>query len=699
MKRPALYIGIPYALGLLIASKFDILSWGVILLTAFGILLYRRAVWKYVLLSTLSCLIACCHHEDVTGRRQADFAGREIVFSGQITEKTAYSSGYANYVLKGIIQEYDVSANIELFIEDDTLSYGDTVTVSGIPKLISSSYLFDSERYTSVKNIFLRFEADTEILEIQPLEKETLRSIIYHWRERMKERILSHMDTDTGAMLTAMLFGDKSSLDYSAKTALYRTGIGHILAVSGLHLDFLALCVSWILEQCKAGRKFSFLIIMILCGLFVICAGETVSVKRACIMILLSQSAKLFFRQANSFNSLSIAVLILCLENPFVIHSAAFWLSCSGAFGIGVLANFMTKGMKTKTPEQKFLKNMIAFFWVFVAVLPASVLYFREVSLISPLSNALIVPLCMVSMLIGVLGVVTGGSQPFAEILFSADNSLNHLILKISNLLAGQSWTHASSDSEVLLFVLYSGVMLVICCQIFTRNKKFTSISVILVMVTACISVNIENFYQSGDLKIAVLGSAKNCLLAVRQGSDALLIDITGESYAPNYGVTYLEQSGVRTMKNLYLCSPKAKSIQRYDEYLTFFSTNELWLLKETEQKMPDLSSAKTYLTDEKELLFHGAKIRISQKQVEISYADRLCLCTNESTEISGIPDILTVYGKSQNILPECGLLLILDENTCYLPDSHTYVNENNLEITISKNGSCRVRRLYGDSE
>ncbi len=701
MKRPALYIGLPYVLGLLIASRLDILSWSVILLTAFGMILYRRSVWKYVVLSTLSCLIACCcywHHDNMTALKQKDFAGLEIVFTGQIIEKTVYSSGNADYLLKGRIDRGDTPAKIELFIDDDSFSYGDVLKISGRPEQIASSYLFDSAAYARAKNLFLCFDLHTatEILEVQPLEKQTLFSLIYNWRTRMTERIQTHMPSDTASMLTGMLFGDKTGLRHSVRTSLYRTGIGHTLAVSGLHLDFLAMCISLIFSKFKAGRKSKFMIIMLLCSLFVICAGGTVSVKRAFIMILISQSAKLFFREADAFNSLSIAVLILGIENPFVIHSPAFWLSSSGAFGIGVAAQYMTKNMPEKEFYHFLLKDLIACTWTFVIILPVSVIYFREVSLISPLTNLFLTPVCLLSILTGVIAIIFGCDGMIAEFFLHIADKLNHVILEISDFFAGMSWTHLATDSEILLFLIFAGLLLILCSQLLFRSRKLTSVCTAAALAVTGIAVNLERLSQAEELKIAVLGEESHCLLAVRYGADSVLFDMTGNYYAPDYAEAYLESTGVSCLESLYLCNPKEKTVRRYQEYLAFLLPEELWLMKKTEFSVPHFPDCETHFAEQKELLFHGAKIEVFQKQIKIEYAEKTFICKNDKTKISEAPDILTVFGKSRNIQPECGFLLILDKNELYLPDSHTYLDENNLEVTISENGRCRVRRLYG---
>lgn len=700
MKRPAIYIGFSYILGLITASVIHlrIVACISMLVLAMGLLLVNKKIWKYVLFSTLSCLIACCsywHCENRVINKQINYIGQEVVFTGNISSQVIYDSGYAEYILKGCFQDDNLKFNIKLFCENQNVNYGDEIIISGIPERIQANYIFDSANYYQAKQVFLEFDAMTEIQEINISEHKTLRSIIYNWRASMTEKILSHMDSETGAMLTGMLFGDKSGMSKSTKKALYRTGIGHILAVSGLHLDFLASCVIFLLHKCKAGRKLSFGIIIITCSLFVLCAGETVSVKRACIMILISQGTKIVFREVDSLSNLAIAMLFLGVENPFVIYNSGFWLSCAGAFGIGVVANVMTEKLKifekTKILNNIF-KNMIAFCWVFVVILPVSAFYFTEISLISPLSNLLLVPICMISLLFGFIAVIFGCHGRIAELCLSIANILNNLILKISDYLANSSWTHASTDSEVLLFLLVSGVILVILCQVCFKNKLFTSFSVIIALLITCIFVNIENILQEHDLKIAVLGSGKNCFIIVTQRTDGILIDISGNYQNANYASVYLEQKGIKNLQALYLCSPKETSIANYNKYLNYPKPDKIYVMKE-------LENAENFeVINHQEILFHGALLEIQEDYIKIEYEDKIYICTNEKKIISETPDILTIYGTSENVQLDCGILIILDENSCYKKDNYSYIGENNLEIVISEHGKCQVRRLYGDS-
>ena len=704
MKRTALYIGFPYTAGLLAASVVHRDLWfylaAAVLLTAAVIVYCRRDVWKYVLISTLSMVTACCvywGYDTFSVQRQLAFAGTENVeFSGEITDLTFHESGYVTCILDGRL-EGEVPARISYVTDDQSLEIGDTLALKGTPERPVSTYVFDSEDYYRSKNVHLSMPFDAEVIHT-PRQHATLRSILFAWRSKMTARIRARMEGESGAFLTGMLFGDKSAMSDGTQTALYRTGIGHVLAVSGLHMDFLALLVIHLLRKLGAGRKESFLALSVLSLLFVLCVGETVSVKRACIMILISQSAGLFFRRADMLNTISIAMLVLALENPFVIHSAAFWLSFSGTFGIAVFAPYMTKDMKTETAFRKLAKNLGAMFCVFLAVLPASVLYFREVSLISPLANLTIVPICMLLFLLGVLILFFGAKGPITQLLYTAAEFLSELILNIADFTARLPWSYTAADSRILFIcVMLSLVMLALCYACF-RNRRSLCIGVAAALTVTCIATGTERMYLDRNFHIAVLGEERDCVLVLRKGSEAAIVDLSGDTAAPRYVQAYLESAGVKTVDSLFLCKIKPKSVSRYEQVLRHSPPKHTVAIADTQESGTlSLLGKDAVHTPIREILFQGAVIRISQNDVQVDTGNLKFSCMQEKTAAAQSYDLLTVYGTSKNTLPDAGILIVLDGRSCYTSDAHTYVGENNLELAIAENGSCRIRRLYAD--
>ncbi len=705
MKRTALYIGFPYTAGLLIASvvRWQLWFWilGAVVLTAFLIVCCHRTVRKYVLISTLSLMTACCvywGYEAVSVRKQLAFAHKEnTVFSGEITEIVLHDSGYATYILEGRLNG-EVPAKIKFLTDFQGYAYGDSLTLTGTPEPMQNNYVFESVSYYQSKQIFLSMPLNAAI-EHTPRTRATLHSILYEWRLKMTERIRAMADGENGALITGMLFGDKSEMSESTKTSLYRMGIGHVLAVSGLHLDFLALFVIRILRRAKADRRLSFGILALLAVLFVICVGETVSVKRACIMILISQSAGLFFRKADMLNTISIAMLLLSLENPFVVHSAGFWLSFGGTFGIAVFAPYMTKPMKSGNFVQKQIKEAAAMCCVFVFVFPVSALYFREVSLISPLANLLVVPLCMVILLLTAIALVFGVQGMIAQFLLNAAEWISGMVLRISEYAADLPWTYIAADSEVLLFAVGSSAVLTVVCGLCFRSRKNICTAIAVSLAAICVTAGTERVYQSRDLCIAVLGEERDCTLVLRHGSDAVIVDMSGDANAPSFVQAYLQSAGVRSVDSLFLCRTKVKNIAGYEQILRFSVPEHLLLLQESEEQTAvSVLETDAVYTEKCEIMFHGAVVTVSGDSVRVRYGDMEYFCTKEKNPDIPECEALTIYGTSKNVLPDCGILMVLDDRSCYMADDYTYVGKNNLELTVAADGSCRVRSLYADT-
>ena len=158
-----------------------------------------------------------------------------------------------------------------------------------------------------------------------------------------------------------MLFGDKSGIDDTTKTLLYRAGIGHMMAVSGVHLAVVCSLIWFILCMFNMSKYLRFGILMIFNAAFVILAGMSNSVIRAAVMLFLVYGASLFDRRSDLMNSLGIAVILLTAGNPFVVRDASFVLSVTGVIGIGGIAPVITKMIEDKQgkPLKKYIKSFL----------------------------------------------------------------------------------------------------------------------------------------------------------------------------------------------------------------------------------------------------------------------------------------------------------------------------------------------------
>ena len=90
--------------------------------------------------------------------------------------------------------------------------------------------------------------------------------MLMSYREKLLSDFTVKMGRE-GEFMSGMLFGEKGNLENTDKTMLYRCGIGHIMAVSGLHAAIMAGVIMYILKLLKANRILSFFIL----ALFFVC--------------------------------------------------------------------------------------------------------------------------------------------------------------------------------------------------------------------------------------------------------------------------------------------------------------------------------------------------------------------------------------------------------------------------------------------
>ena len=110
-------------------------------------------------------------------------------------------------------------------------------------------------------------------IKIIPDDKFSLVRILRDYRNYVTDFITSYLPEDESALLTGMLFGDKSLISDDDDELFYRTGIGHVMAVSGLHLVLFCSIFSFVFDKMKLGRISRFVLLEIVMLLFAVCSG------------------------------------------------------------------------------------------------------------------------------------------------------------------------------------------------------------------------------------------------------------------------------------------------------------------------------------------------------------------------------------------------------------------------------------------
>ncbi len=604
-------------------------------------------------------------------------------FSGTVEDYDRYDNDKARYILKGKINGVH-TAMISFYSDELDIEYGDRVSIESCTfRKISSDYLFDSESYYKPDRIFLTAEKAVNVT-TENLDTRKIKNFLMNYRERIVSDFRISLGDDCGGFLAGMVFGEKRVLDSSVKTSLYRTGIGHVMAVSGLHISVMAMFVMVILNFFRTNRFVSFVLVNIFMMFMVTMANSPVSAIRAMIMIDIAFSAKLFLRQNDTFNSLAIAVLLICVVNPYAVYSSGFLLSVAGTFGIGVFAPYMVKKFPNVKITDRIIRLFLTMLCTSVAVLPLSMVYFDEVSIISPLANIFIVPMCSFCMVLGMIYTVTGGLIP---VLHSAGGIIK-IILFIAGKVSHLESAYVSCGNGAAVKTALICTSAVIMVKVITENRKYTAVSIALsVGITACCSALYTNISRD-VFTVAVLGKGNNASVVISYRSRNYVIDLSGHYKSPQYVGKYLSRNGIESVDFILLADNVHSLYSSYSSELEFTDVKNWFIAGNTAPH----KNGKFILCDRNGCKIENSeyKIRYVDGVLTITFGNsEMCLLSAKSG-VSGNNGLTVFYGnipKDSEMVCD-GKSIYLDEKEAV---SYQYAGMNNFKTEIYKDGTYKI--------
>jgi competence protein ComEC len=141
-----------------------------------------------------------------------------------------------------------------------------------------------------------------------------------------------------GAVLKAVLLGDRSSLDSDTVENFRQSGLYHLLVISGLHVGLLASVLLFFLYLFHVGESWRAVSLLIFLGTYSLLVEQRAPTLRASLMIAAYLLARYLYRDRAALNAVGLAALILLFHRPAWLFEAGFDLSFSAALLIAGLA-------------------------------------------------------------------------------------------------------------------------------------------------------------------------------------------------------------------------------------------------------------------------------------------------------------------------------------------------------------------------
>lgn len=428
MIRQTLFAGFSYLAGLTAAYNIAVgNNYALVILSiciAVLITAVNKKYIKYIILCTMFFNIGVCYegyYTQNTYNELLKYDGTSQAIKGYVYDVTDTEYGNKILTVKGRI--HGIKTTVAFMVKNDNYNYYDEITIAGKLHKITDSINFPAENYYKSKGIFLQGEFTKAVVHKGKNVNPVFRKI-KNFRDYIFKKITAD-GTKESAFLGAMLCGDKSELSQNSKSLLYRTGIGHIFAVSGTHMVIITSISGFILQMFLSKRK-SIPILLAVIWAFALFAGFSPSIVRAAIMMTLTKAAPLFYREPDVPTSLALAGMVLTFNDPYIIADPSFLMSFSSTFAISVVSPKICKSIYLKEKFGNLKRSLIVSTVIMFFTLPFSAVFFNGISVISPIANIFLLPICSLALIIVFIFSLFGGISPVNFLL-----TISELLIKL----------------------------------------------------------------------------------------------------------------------------------------------------------------------------------------------------------------------------------------------------------------------------
>ena len=495
-------------------------------------------------------------------------------------------------------------------------------------KIIGSIYLnkkpnnpnqFDYGNYLENQQIYGQIYTNYSAVKIS---KQVEKSISYY-AGKLRNRIIhnlekNHFNETELNVVNALILGQQQDISQEINRDYQYAGAVHILSVSGLHVGFILLFITFLLKPIPNTKRNSLLkliIVVISLWSFGIIAGLAPSVVRSVTMFSFVAIGLYLRRSVNIYHTLLVSALLILLFQPSFLFDVGFQLSYLALFFIVWLQPLL---IAIWTPKNKIL----TYFWEIITVsfaaqigtFPLSIYYFHQFPGLFIVTNIIILPMLSIILCLGVVVMVLAAFNfvwiPFLKTLEWSIWLLNKII----------SWV-ASFENFVLKDISFNWLMM--CCSyllIFswiiwfmkpTYKKLMVSlVSIVLVQVTV-LQAKYSNQKKS---EFIVFSKKKNTLIIERNGTKVKVF--ATKSFDDNSGLkSYLvanfciieKKKAITNLyyfknKKLYLLDSSAVFLDNVNPDILLLSHSpkvnleRLFISSKPQQVVADASNYKSYV-------------------------------------------------------------------------------------------------------
>ncbi len=412
-------------------------------------------------------------------------------------------------------------------------------------------YTFDFERWSfhqnfgasgSVRSGELILAKDIGLTELE------LRMELVRWELRKKIQSMLPVDARYAGVIIALVMGDQNAIDQEDWRIFNATGIGHLISISGLHVTMLAGLGASIAAFIWRRRSWPLLIpvgkVSAIAGfltafIYAWLAGFQIPAQRTMYMVGVVAYALWSGRNPRSFDIWWWALIFVLLVDPMAPYTPGFWLSFGAVaailYAMGDSAGLL--GIPTgKELEVHWTHRFIQALReacrvqavVTIALLPLTLYWFYQVSIVSPLANAFAIPL--VSYLVTPLAIA-GALLPEwigKWLVLPAHVAMEYLAIAL-DWMASWNWSVIWARKPEWLILLLSGIGIIYAIHpgslIDSWKMRSLALSLSVLLFVPPLSLLNRDSLAAGEFRATVLDIGQGTSVLIETANMKLLYD------------------------------------------------------------------------------------------------------------------------------------------------------------------------------
>ncbi len=381
-----------------------------------------------------------------------------------------------------------------------------------------------------------------------------------------------------------ILFGDKSSISDRNMLIYRRSGIAHILAISGLHISIVSGFIYMLFRKMYMPTWLSAFTAIMTAFLYGALAGFGMSTVRALIMLTVAMLGNRLGKSVDMLTGLAAAVFIMLIKNPMSIMDTGMLLSagailgvCMGAYINKCLLNNgrIKKYFRKHRAAKYIMSSVIVSISINIVTFPIVAYFYYELPMYGFIINLFVVPCMSLVVVLGVVGIILSMlSLSIGRAFITPGIGLLKIFKKISEITLKLPFSTANTGKPSMWQIIVYYTILLVILAIMDRHmkeklirfledkrfkkidrRKFTKIQHGLVILILCLVVNIT-------ICIPFIKNRESFVfLDVGQGDGVLISTPHGTVIAIDGGTVSMEGENLAK----YILSPAAKSLKMAD--------------------------------------------------------------------------------------------------------------------------------------